>query len=475
MPSVRLGYLPSGIYQVAATSGPASAAPRYQAPCISGRLAHPSIVRRTGQNSCRCSPAGVTTPWMGNQFQQVQLGSQPAVRFYRHAVQHVRLHRGTSTQNAGQNPEHPGSLEITPAHIHQGSAQTFGYVDIHGHSCAKRSTTPPPNPVVGVWGMVPGDGVLVRQDFSDPDHSPSGGLVGLSCGAAGGFTECPGDRDNFMHRYLQSQIGGAAGLPYAARDVVSAAGKPAYKSVRDGGSVSECNSVLASTQVSGSAPDVRQCRGCFVHQQGRRDQIVQTDPPDDSALEILRPEGHQAGACSSSRITQHPGRHLSRVGQTLATEWAINGQLLHPVFSAWGTPVIDQFATFANRKLSVFASLFPDQRAKYVNAMSVPWSGMGMVYAFPPFKMLPAVLNKIRRSRNLSVILIAPRLMSASWMPELLEQSRCPPIPLDRHPLLTQEVWLPRGHVETRHYRPSNLHAWLLWRLCLSSLVTAGT
>ena len=165
---------------------------------------------------------------------------------------------------------------------------------------------------------------------------------------------------------------------------------------------------------------------------------------------------------------------LSQVGQTLATEWAINGQLLHPVFSAWGTPVIDLFATFANRKLPVFASPFPDQRAKYVDAMSVPWSGMGMVYAFPPFKMLPAVLNKIRRSHNLSVILIAPRLMSASWMPELLEQSRCPPIPLDGHPLLTQEVRLPRGHVKTRHYRPSNLHAWLLWRVCLSSSVTAG-
>ena len=58
--------------------------------------------------------------------------------------------------------------------------------------------------------------------------------------------------------------------------------------------------------------------------------------------------------------------------------------------------------------------------------------------------------------------------MSASWMPELLEQSHCPPIPLDGHPLLTQEVQLPKGHVETRHYRPSNLHAWLLWRVCLS-------
>ena len=135
----------------------------------------------------------------------------------------MRLHRGTSTQKAGKNPEHPGSLDLTPAHICQGSPQTFGDVDIHGHSCAKRLTTPPPNSVVGVRGMVPGDGVLVRQDFSDPNHSPSGGLVGLSCGAAGGFTECPRDRDNFIHKCLQSRMGGAAGLPYAARDGVSAA------------------------------------------------------------------------------------------------------------------------------------------------------------------------------------------------------------------------------------------------------------
>ena len=38
---------------------------------------------------------------------------------------------------------------------------------------------------------------------------------------------------------------------------------------------------------------------------------------------------------------------------------------------------------------------------------------------------------------------------------ELLDQSHCPPIPLDKHPLLTQEVRLPRGHTKTRHYRPS--------------------
>ena len=445
MTSVRLGYLSSGIYQVAATSGPASVAPRYQAPCISGRLAHASIVRRTGQNSYRFSPAGVTTPWMGNQFQQVRLGSQPAVRFYRHAVQHVRLHHGTSTQNVGQNPEHPGSLEITPAQIRQGSPQTFGYVHIHGHSCAKRSTTPPPNPLVGVRGMVPGDGVLVRQDFSDPDHSPIRWLGGPLLRCCRGFTECPRDRDNFIHRCLQSWMGGGGGGGQLGSRTLQGTWSPQQAEM-------EAEAVFLS--VTRFLPQLKSrvvrlmCDNAvvvsYINKEGGTKSFRLTRLTirlltfcDQKGIRLV--PVHLPGSCNIKADA------LSRVGQTLATEWAINGQLFHPVFSTWGTPVIDLFATFANRKLPVFASPFPDQRAKYVDAMSVPWSGMGMVYAFPPFKVLPAVLNKIRWSHNLSVILIAPDLMSASWMPELLEQSRCPPIPLDGHPLLTQEVWLPRG------------------------------
>ena len=54
--------------------------------------------------------------------------------------------------------------------------------------------------------------------------------------------------------------------------------------------------------------------------------------------------------------------------------------------------------------------------------------------------MLLAVLN-IRSSHNLSVILVALHLMATSWMPELLKQPWCLPIPLEGHPLLTQEVY----------------------------------
>ena len=206
MPSVRLGYLPSGIYQVAVTSGPASAAPRYQAPCISERLAHPIIVRRTGQNSCRSSPAGVTTPWMGNQFQQVQLGSEPAVLFLSacsstHAPTpwHLYPKCGSKSRTPWISGDHTRSYL-------PGICTDFGDVDIQGHSCAKRSSTPSPNPVVGVRGIVPEDGVLVRQDFSDPDHSPSGGLVlqGVSLSAL--ETEIPLFTDASSHGW-RAQLG----------------------------------------------------------------------------------------------------------------------------------------------------------------------------------------------------------------------------------------------------------------------------
>ena len=143
--------------------------------------------------------------------------------------------------------------------------------------------------------------------------------------------------------------------------------------------------------------------------------------------------GRTSGSCQFTFQVHTTSR------QMLCRIWARQNEwLLYPVSSSWGTPVINVFATFANRKLPVFVSTFPDQRAKYINAMPVPLSRMGMVYALPPFKMLPAVLSKIHSSHDLSVIFVALHLMAASWMPELLKQPRCLPIPLEGHPLLIQ-------------------------------------
>ena len=50
---------------------------------------------------------------------------------------------------------------------------------------------------------------------------------------------------------------------------------------------------------------------------------------------------------------------LSRVGQTLTTEWTIAMESLRPVFAKWGKPQIDMFATFTNRWLVKFVSPYP--------------------------------------------------------------------------------------------------------------------
>ena len=102
-----------------------------------------------------------------------------------------------------------------------------------------------------------------------------------------------------------------------------------------------------------------------------------------------------------------PGVHniqadsLSRVGQTLTTEWTMAMERLRPLFAKWGEPRIDLFATFTNRRLIQFVSPYPDPRAEWTDAMSMPWdNGRGLLYAFPPFKLVPQVLQKISVTRS---------------------------------------------------------------------------
>ena len=138
--------------------------------------------------------------------------------------------------------------------------------------------------------------------------------------------------------------------------------------------------------------------------------------------------------CDSKAITlvpvHLPGVHniqadsLSRVGQTLTTEWTMAMASLRPVFAKWGEPQIDLFATFANRRIIKFVSLYPDPRAEWTDAMSMPWDKeRGLLYAFPPFKMVPQVLQKIAQSPGVEVILIAQLQLAASWFPELMDLS----------------------------------------------------
>jgi hypothetical protein len=145
-------------------------------------------------------------------------------------------------------------------------------------------------------------------------------------------------------------------------------------------------------------------------------------------------------------------RHLSS-----PTEWELNNQVVSRLFQLWGLPEIDLFATFDNRKLPRFCSLFPHQQAVHQDALAISWDHM-FAYAFPPLAILNQVLNKVAKEQVM-MILIAPLWTRREWFPLLLDLSVDFPyrLPVMRN-LVTQEGG------SLLHHNPAEL-CLVAWRL----------
>ena len=96
--------------------------------------------------------------------------------------------------------------------------------------------------------------------------------------------------------------------------------------------------------------------------------------------------------CARKQVTlkaRHiPGRlnvvadKLSRLGQTIQTEWSLLPQVFKAICCRWHRPQIDLFATRFNNKLPRFVSPCPDPLASAVDALSIPWEDLDP-YASP--------------------------------------------------------------------------------------------
>ena len=112
---------------------------------------------------------------------------------------------------------------------------------------------------------------------------------------------------------------------------------------------------------------------------------------------------------------------LSR-GKYCPTEWSLHPPTLRALFSIWGTPMVDLFAT-QNRKLPMFYSLYREPESSRVNALTQNWDAL-YGYAYPPpppIALLPRVLRKIRLHPTAEVILVAPFWPSQIWFHPLTQ------------------------------------------------------
>ena len=209
----------------------------------------------------------------------------------------------------------------------------------------------------------------------------------------------------------------------------------------------------------------------WFHQEGGRHMIVHTNADDDTAAQVVRSKGDYVGSRPSARSAQHPGGF--RVQSRPDTEYGVEDghgastTSVCQVGRAAGRLVCDIRQQTSHQVCiavsgpqgkvegAIWPSLSPCTvinpilltyllRAKWTDAMSMPWdNGRGLLYAFPPFKTVPQVLQKIAQSPGVRVILIAPLQQAASWFPELTDLSQEDPIPLfvKGQELLTQDVF----------------------------------
>ena len=77
------------------------------------------------------------------------------------------------------------------------------------------------------------------------------------------------------------------------------------------------------------------------------------------------------------------------------TEWSLSTRACNKLFSLWGRPQIDLFASPLNHKLPMWFARVQCPGATAVDAFHQSWSGW-YVYAFPPINLIQRVLIKIR-------------------------------------------------------------------------------
>ena len=111
---------------------------------------------------------------------------------------------------------------------------------------------------------------------------------------------------------------------------------------------------------------------------------------------------------------------LSR-GKFLPSEWTLNPLIFQKICQVLvPRPDIDLFASTLNFQLPKYCARCRDPHAWKVDALSFRWSGLPL-YAFPPFLILPTVLEKVAQE-GADMALVAP-FLPETMVPEVVISS----------------------------------------------------
>lgn len=146
-------------------------------------------------------------------------------------------------------------------------------------------------------------------------------------------------------------------------------------------------------------------------------------------------------------------------GGALRDEWSLAPEVAAEVWRRFGRPVADLFANAENAQCPLWFSLrLTDGPPLGVDAMAHrPWPS-GLLYAFPPLRLLMPLLLRLR-TEDACILLVAPDSPSARWYPHAVKMALMDPWPLpDRPDALVQAG----GSLKSRPILGRRLMVWKL-------------
>ena len=239
-----------------------------------------------------------------------------------------------------------------------------------------------------------------------------------------------------IYRRIKRRVGRSLKRAYCLRNLVHSEKQAAYKLSGTEGGVFSPKRVSRPLLRQDSSCSNRQYYSRVIHKQGKRHEVRPT-----LLWRVLT-------WCARKQVTlkarHFPGRlnvvadKLSRLGQTIQTEWSLLPEFFQLICNRWHWPQIDLFATRFNNKLPLSVSPVPDLLGTAVDALSLPWEDLD-AYAFPPAPILGKVVEKLQESPCKRIILIAPGWPNMPWFWVLVAMSSQIPLILPNLPnLLTQ-------------------------------------
>ena len=250
---------------------------------------------------------------------------QPGLSVHRDAVQHSTVHSGALLKMRLKVPPKSSLFTNTGWPTPSSHPAIYRLLGMVVFMATTWKTPPMSNSVVGRHSLVPEDWWLVRPDHSSSVGTVRGGLVGISSSPAGSSPLHKGNGSHSLHRCVHLWLGSLVRLTLDTETVVSLSKIVSYQRSGDAGRHQRRESLPSSFEVPSGALDVRQCSdnglNYIKNESSTRSYTLMQLP-----LRLLK-------WCDRKAITlvpvHLPGVHniqadpLSRVGQTLNTEWTM--------------------------------------------------------------------------------------------------------------------------------------------------------